>query len=119
MWGSLLSVAWSATQMPYAAWGAELSRSYAGRNRVTAFREAFTVVGTLLALATPALLPALGVPGERAVLMVFAVAIAVGLPLVALLSLVTAVPEPKDRSRARSTGARASGISPQTRRSGG
>ena len=100
VWGSLLSVAWSATQVPYAAWGAELSRSYAGRNRVTAFREAFTVIGTLLALATPALLPALGVPGERAVLMVFAVAIAVGLPLAALVSM-SAVPEPKDRSTAR------------------
>ncbi|MHB2166150.1 MFS transporter [Alsobacter sp. R-9] len=100
LWGCVLSVAWSAAQVPYAAWGAELSRSYEGRNRVTAYREAFTVVGTLLALATPALLPALGVPGERAVLQTFAVAVAVGLPLAGLLALV-AVAEPLDRSTQR------------------
>lgn len=98
VWGAALSIAWTATQIPYGAWGAELSRSYAGRNRVTAFREAFTVVGTLIALAAPAVLPAFGVEGERAVLASFAVALAVLLPMTVLL-LVTAVPEPKVRSR--------------------
>ena len=71
-------------QIPYGAWGAELSRSYAGRNRVTAFREAFTVVGTLIALAAPAVLPAFGVEGERAVLPAFAVVLAVLLPMTVL-----------------------------------
>lgn len=100
VWGALLSVAWSATQVPYAAWGAELSRSYAGRNRVTAYREAFTVVGTLIALAAPSLLPLLGWEGDRAVLWAFAVAVAIGLPLTATVML-AAVPEPKDRSTQR------------------
>ncbi len=36
--------------MPYSAWGAELSRSYEGRSRVTLVREGFTFVGTLAAL---------------------------------------------------------------------
>ncbi len=51
-------------QIPYAAWGAELSRSYAGRNRVTAFREAFTVVGTLLALSRRRCCRAFGIAGR-------------------------------------------------------
>lgn len=100
LWGCVLSVAWSGTQVPYAAWGAELSRSYAGRNRVTAYREAFTVLGTLLALAAPALLPAFGWDGDRATLAAFALAVAIGLPLTALVTL-AAVPEPRDRSTQR------------------
>ena len=51
-----------------------------------------------IALAAPAVLPAFGVEGERAVLASFAVALAVLLPMTVLL-LVTAVPEPKVRSR--------------------
>ncbi len=99
VWGALLSVAWSAAQVPYSAWGAELSRSYGGRTRVAAYREAFTVVGTLLALAAPALLPLVGATGERAALGAFAVAVAIGVPLAVALCLAL-VPEPKDRSTA-------------------
>ena len=100
LWAALLSVGWTAGQIPYAAWGAELSRSYAGRSRVTAFREALTVVGTLFALALPAILPALGRPGEAAVLAAFGAIVAIGLPLAVAVTL-TAVPEPADRSRHR------------------
>lgn len=100
LWSVLLSVSWAALQIPYTAWGAELSRSYAGRNRVTAWREGFTVVGTLAALVLPALLPALGLPGEAAVLKAFAVIVALGLPVSVLLAL-RVVPEPIDRSTNR------------------
>ncbi len=94
-----LSLAWTAAQVPYQAWGAELSRSYAGRTRVAAFRESFTVVGTLLALIVPAALPALGVEGSRAALTGFAVLFGIGLPLAALVA-VSAVPEPPARRAA-------------------
>jgi hypothetical protein len=46
---------------------------------VTAFREAFTVVGTLVALSTPAILPLLGQSGDRATLQAFAIIVAVAL----------------------------------------
>jgi GPH family glycoside/pentoside/hexuronide:cation symporter len=92
-WGTLLSVSWSAMLIPYTAWGAELSTSYAGRNRVTAFREGFTVVGTLVALSMPAVLPLLGLSGDRATLQAFAGVIALGLPLAVALG-VRAAPEP-------------------------
>jgi glycoside/pentoside/hexuronide:cation symporter, GPH family len=100
LWASVLSLAWTCIQIPYAAWGAELSPSYTGRVRVTAFREGMTVAGTLLALAAPAILPALGWPGERAALGAFAVAVAIGLPL-AVAVLVLRVPEPADLSARR------------------
>jgi GPH family glycoside/pentoside/hexuronide:cation symporter len=100
VWGALLSVSWTACLVPYMAWGAELSRSYAGRTRVVAFREAMTVTGTLLALIVAAALPALGFDGERAVLTAFAVIVAAGLPLAALTA-VAGVAEPIERSHRR------------------
>jgi GPH family glycoside/pentoside/hexuronide:cation symporter len=100
LWGTLLSLAWTGGQVPYAAWGAELSRSYAGRNRVAAYREAFTVLGTLIALSMPALLPALGWTGSQAVLIAFALMVGIGLPTTVLLA-VARVPEPEIRSTVR------------------
>jgi Na+/melibiose symporter-like transporter len=100
LWGCVLSVVWTACLVPYMAWGAELSRTYAGRTRVAAARETLTVVGTLLALAMPAALPALGFEGERATLSTFALMIGIGLPLTAWLA-VAAVAEPVERSTRR------------------
>ena len=39
--------------LPYSAWGAELSQSYNERSRITAWREAFVVIGTVAAAALP------------------------------------------------------------------
>lgn len=44
--------------LPYSAWGAELSGDYHERSRITAARETFVVVGTMLAAALPAWLAA-------------------------------------------------------------
>ncbi len=92
-WGAALSLAWTAAQVPWQAWGAELSATYHGRTRVAAYRESLTVVGTLLALLLPALLPALGYGGERAPLYAFALIVGIGLPLATLVT-VWKVPEP-------------------------
>ncbi len=99
LWGSLLSLAWTAMQIAYGAWGTELSRSYAGRTRVAAWREGLTVVGTLMALSAPALLPAFGLSGTGSVLAAFAVFVGVGLPLAAVVA-VRVVPEPLERRHA-------------------
>jgi glycoside/pentoside/hexuronide:cation symporter, GPH family len=100
LWGLVLSVGTTATGLAYAAWGAELTPDYAERNRVTAFRETVTVIGTVLVTATPALLPALGFTRQMDVLLAIAIAIAVLLPLFGLLAVLT-VPEPEDRSITR------------------
>lgn len=100
LWGLILSVGTTATGLAYAAWGAELTPDYAERNRVTAFRETVTVIGTVLVTATPALLPAFGFTRQMDVLWAIALAIAVLMPLFGLLAILT-VPEPEDRSVGR------------------
>ena len=52
-WGALLSMGFTATQLSYTAWGAELAGNYRERSRIAGFREAFTLVGTLIAIALP------------------------------------------------------------------
>jgi glycoside/pentoside/hexuronide:cation symporter, GPH family len=99
-WGMFLSLGTTATALAYAAWGAELTPDYKERNRVAAFRETVTVVGTVLVTATPALLPAFGFTTQRDVLWAIALAILVLLPLCGALALIF-VPEPQDRSTHR------------------
>lgn len=41
--------------LPYSAWGAELSQDYDERSRISAWREGFVVVGTVIAAALPSL----------------------------------------------------------------
>lgn len=94
-WATALSLAWTAISVPYQAWGAELSRSYEGRTRVAAYREGFTVVGTLLALLVPALIQMQG-GGSREGLEGLAMMIAVLLPVGAVLAVWMA-PEPRER----------------------
>lgn len=52
-WGASLSMAFTGMQLSYTAWGAELAGNYAERSRVAGIREAFTLVGTLIAIALP------------------------------------------------------------------
>ena len=40
----------TALQLSYTAWGAELAGNYRERSRIAGFREAFTLVGTLIAI---------------------------------------------------------------------
>jgi Na+/melibiose symporter-like transporter len=48
-WLFMVTLGWTMAQTPYSAWGAELAPDYAGRTRVTAWREAFVLIGTLAA----------------------------------------------------------------------
>ncbi|MGL5448313.1 MAG: MFS transporter, partial [Rhabdaerophilum sp.] len=99
-WGMFLSLGTTATALAYAAWGAELTPDYQERNRVAAWRETVTVIGTVLVTATPALLPALGFTTQRDVLWAIALAIVILLPLFGGLAIAT-VREPQDRSTER------------------
>ncbi|WP_051068452.1 MFS transporter [Thioalkalivibrio sp. ALJ7] len=53
---SLVYLGWTLFTLPYTAWGAELSGDYHQRSRVTAAREGFVVLGTVIAAALPAVL---------------------------------------------------------------
>lgn len=50
VWLSLIFLAFTLVDLPYKAWGADLSRDYHGRNRIAAWREGFGMVSGLLAL---------------------------------------------------------------------
>lgn len=102
LWGSLLSIAWTAALVPYNAWGAELSTTYAGRSRIAAWRETAALIGTLAALSLQGIVPAVTGGGQREVLTAYAVLVGIGLPLFALAA-VFGTPEPTDASRKRLT----------------
>jgi glycoside/pentoside/hexuronide:cation symporter, GPH family len=59
VWSLASYLAWSLLLIPYLAWGAELSRGYHERTRITAVRSIFGQVGTFLFLLTPLALGAL------------------------------------------------------------
>ncbi|MEQ9012488.1 MAG: MFS transporter [Algiphilus sp.] len=46
---------WTLVSLPYQTWGAELSNDYDERSRVTAAREGFAVLGTMVAILLPTL----------------------------------------------------------------
>ena len=54
-WSMALYLGSTMILLPYNAWGAELSTDYHARSRITAWREAFVVVGTVVAAALPSL----------------------------------------------------------------
>ena len=77
----LFYVAWTAVQIPYLSWGAELSRDYSERTRINGFREVARMLGVLLATVLP--IVALGTenPSLRETLSVFTTALLILIPL--------------------------------------
>ena len=92
-WGAALSMGFTGTQLSYTAWGAELAGNYRERSRIAGFREAFTLVGTLIAIALPF---AIGIEGGGLHgLAVLGLAVAAGLLAFGGLA-VAKVPEPRE-----------------------
>lgn len=87
VWVFIYYVAWSAVQIPYLSWGAELSPDYLERNRIVGYRESMTFVGVLLATAVPVVVFRDTEPTLRQILLVFGVLTAVVLPVSAVLCL--------------------------------
>ena len=81
-------VALTAVDIPYMAWGPELSRDYAERTRIIGFREAGGMFGTVLGMALPLIFLAGKDPSLREILFVFAVAVSVLLPITVIWTLV-------------------------------
>ncbi|MBM85969.1 MAG: MFS transporter [Rhodospirillaceae bacterium] len=83
-----LYLGWTMFQLPYSAWGAELSDDYHERSRVTAAREVCVIVGTLMAAALPTLLPADQGAGLGTVLWVLALTLIVTLPATSIATCI-------------------------------
>jgi len=99
----LVYLASTMIDLVYNAWGAELSREYHGRSRVTGFREAFGTFGSVLALSIPLVMAsAFGITGLENVTYVLAVTTLVLLPLLSLpMFLFVPQPEPERVERSQ------------------
>jgi Na+/melibiose symporter-like transporter len=87
VWFFLAYLAWTLVEVPYSAWGTELTRDYRERSRIAVARQIFTVGGSVLLIIVP-LLPFL--PSRRMTfetLEVVALIVAVVLPLSVLLAI--------------------------------
>jgi GPH family glycoside/pentoside/hexuronide:cation symporter len=80
VWLFLFYLAWTMVQIPYLAWGAELSPHYNERSKVVAIREAFGTVGVTLATGLPLLILSADERDLSGVLRVAFVAILILLP---------------------------------------
>lgn len=87
-----LYLAFTLIDIPLKSWGAELSKDYAERSKVTGWREAFGVAGTLAALILMAAAAQAG-GGQRAGMAAIAMVAAIGAPVLFCLAL-WRVPEP-------------------------
>jgi glycoside/pentoside/hexuronide:cation symporter, GPH family len=99
LWGALLSIGQSMALIAYSAWGAELEGGYDARARVAGYREAMTLVGTLIAIALPfsvGITSAGGVHGLAAM----AIFTVLALPLLGAAAI-WRVPEPVNHTRQR------------------
>jgi GPH family glycoside/pentoside/hexuronide:cation symporter len=75
VWIMVLWFGWTLFNIPYFAWGAELSPAYSERTRVTGWRTVAGLLGTLLAIAIPAASQALFGWGGRSGEMIFMIGI--------------------------------------------
>jgi glycoside/pentoside/hexuronide:cation symporter, GPH family len=82
--------------LPYNAWGAELSSDYDERSRVSAWRGAAGSVGTLAALSIPLALQAMGRPGAGEALFWMAVFFIIIQPLAFLITIARLPERPAD-----------------------
>ena len=82
VWISALYLSFTLVDLPYRAWGAELSPDYDERSRVTGWREAFGYGGTMMSLIIPlAIAFVLARPGAENALYGVAFAVLILMPL--------------------------------------
>jgi Na+/melibiose symporter-like transporter len=89
IWISCLYLGFTVVDLPYRAWGAELSVDYDERSRVTGWREAFGYGGTLMSLIIPLLLAIIyNQTGPANALLGVALVVVILLPTLTLPALV-------------------------------
>jgi GPH family glycoside/pentoside/hexuronide:cation symporter len=86
---SLVYLGWTMVNVPYSAWGAELSPDYNERTRITSWREAATIAGIVASAVVPAVVSG-GIAADLRALAMTMLALSVP----AFVALFTLVPEP-------------------------
>lgn len=94
IWLIVLATGWTMLILPLLAIGAELSGDYDQRSRIAGVREAFVVVGTLMAIALPAVYAFEGTAASPAALEAVGWLIIIALPL-AVIVMFAMVPDPR------------------------
>lgn len=98
VWISLLYLSFTLVDLPYKAWGAELSTDYRERSQVTGWREGFGYLGLISSLSIPLVMAyVLELPGPRNALYGIAVAVAITLPILIAPALLAVKEPPPDR----------------------
>jgi glycoside/pentoside/hexuronide:cation symporter, GPH family len=92
IWTALLFFSFTLFDLPYKAWGAELSTDYHERSRIAAWREAFGASGHIIFLVILIIMGLLGYHSNREHLMVIALMVCGCLPIFVALA-VYCVPE--------------------------
>jgi len=90
IWASVLFLGWTMFQVPYLAWGADLSGDYKKRTSLTALREGAGLIGIVLAGAIPVLINA---PDRAAEIQTLAI-VTLTLGAVFVTLLIWQVPDP-------------------------
>lgn len=98
-WGAVMSIGYTASLIPLFAWGAEMAGDYKTRTTIAGWREGFTLLGTLIAIALPFMI---GIDDATQFhgLALLGVVIAVVLPLFGAITI-WRVPEPREYSKRR------------------
>jgi Na+/melibiose symporter-like transporter len=78
--------------VPYSAWGAELSPNYNERTLITSWREGFVVTGSLIGAFTPAIIFFFGYTKPTDAVYFLSLAIAIVMPVL-VINLISSVPE--------------------------
>lgn len=97
LWTSLLFLSFDIFDLPYKAWGAELSTDYKERSRVAAWREAFGATGHIVFLLILMTMGFLGHHGNREQLLVIALMIGICLPLFVTLAMFKVPEKPPEK----------------------
>lgn len=94
IWSSLLYLGWSFTQIPYKAWGAELSKYYHQRSRITGSTELAAIIGTISVASVPFIFQT----NSSETLIIISWWLLITFPIFSLISIYV-VEEPKDTLR--------------------
>ena len=98
VWISLLYFSFTLVDLPYKAWGAELSTDYRERSQVTGWRESFGYLGLISSLVIPLVMAyVLELTGPRNALYGIAVAVVITLPILIAPALLAVKEPPPDR----------------------
>ncbi|MGR8978777.1 MAG: MFS transporter [Gammaproteobacteria bacterium] len=97
IWASLLAVGYSIFDLPYKAWGAELSTGYAERSRVAAWRESFGALGQFMFLAVLILMGPGSGQGSADQMLAIALMVVISLPPLVAVTLRLVPERPPER----------------------